>query len=715
MAYNFEADPIMTHLPATSLDSLFRPRSVAILGASDDATRISGRPVRYLIEGAFKGEIYPVNPNRETVQGLKAYPSLTAIPAVPDLALLAVPAGLTEAAVMECVAKGVRGAVIFSAGYAESGRDGLAMQQRIADIARAGGLRLLGPNCLGIFNPQIGFYGTFTQSLDRDMPKPGPLGIISQSGAYGSHIAYLARRRGIGINYWITTGNEADIDVAESLEWMAGQNDIKVIMVYVEGIRDGARFRAALELAHRNRKPIIMMKVGRSETGAKAASSHTASLAGSDAIYDALFRQYGVHRAATTEEQIDVAYACARGIFPKDNKLGVVTLSGGAGVLICDSAEKHGLDVAPMPMAAQKKLKELLPFASVENPVDTTAQALNDMNLLARNLEVILEEGGYDVLLGFFSSVPNTRTLSGPLQKAIADGCARFPDRLIALAMIGDDEVVRSYEQSGFLVFEDPDRAVLALAALARFARAFNRSVAPPEVMPGVVPAAALSGKPLSEHAAKAVLGQSGIPFLTEWLVNDAAAAAAAADSIGYPVVMKIVSPDIEHKTEIGGVLVGVGDRAAVTAGFATLLSRASQHRPDAMIEGVLVAPMAKPGIETIIGVSRDPIFGPAVMFGLGGVHVEVLKDVTFRLAPFGREEALRMIGEIRGRALLSGVRGAKPADVDALADLLVKVSSFAASHRDDIETIDLNPVLVHAQGEGVVALDALIVPRLNQ
>lgn len=693
---------------SASLDHLFRPNSVAILGASDDATRISGRPVRYLIEGGFRGGIYPVNPNRETVQGLKAYKSLADLPEVPDIALLAVPAGLTEQAVRDCVEKGVKGAVIFSAGYAESGEEGLAIQGRIASIAREGGLRLLGPNCLGIFNPQIGFYGTFTQSLDRDMPKPGPLGIVSQSGAYGSHIAYLARERGIGINFWITTGNEADVDVAESLQWMAAQPDVKVIMAYVEGIRDGARFRAALELARRNHKPIVMMKVGRSAIGAKAASSHTASLAGSDAIYDALFRQYGVHRATTTEEQIDVAYACARGIFPKGNKLGVVTLSGGAGVLISDAAERHGLDVAPMPAEAQKTLKTLLPFASVENPVDTTAQALNDMNLLARNMEVILEDGGYDVLLGFFSTVPNTRTLSGPLRDAIAKGCARFPDRLIAMSMIGDPDVVAAYETKGFLVFEDSDRAVLALAALTRFATAFDRV----STAATVVPATPIGAAALSEHAAKALLGKAGIPFLDERLTASAQEAGEAADAIGYPVVMKIVSPDIEHKTEIGGVLVGLSDRAAVEAGHATLLARAAQHRPDAAIEGVLVAPMAGKGVETIIGVSRDPVFGPAVMFGLGGVHVEVLKDVTFRLAPFARDEAMRMIDGIRGRALLAGVRGAAPSDVDALADVLVRISQFAAAHADDIETIDLNPVLVLPAGEGVVALDALVVPR---
>lgn len=692
----------------SQLDNLFRPRSVAIFGASDDATRISGRPLRYLLEGGFEGPIYPINPKRDTVQGVKSYSSLADVPEVPDVALVAVPASLTEQALRDCVAKGVTAAVIFSAGYAESGEEGRAIQQRLVDIAKAGGLRLLGPNCLGVFNPQIGFYGTFTQSLDKEMPSAGPLGIVSQSGAYGSHIAYLARQKGLGINYWITTGNESDIDIAECLEWMAVQEDIKVIMAYVEGVRDGPRFRRALELARQNRKPIIMMKVGRSEIGAKAASSHTASLAGSDAIYDALFQQYGVYRADTTAEQINVAYACMRGIFPEDNKLGVVTLSGGAGVLISDAAERFGLDVAPMPEAAQASLRELLPFATVTNPVDTTAQALNDMNLLACNIEVMLDQGGYDALLGFFSTVPNTRTLSGPLREAIEKGCASFPDRLIALEMIAVPEVVRAYEQAGFLVFEDSSDAVAALAALARFGKSFREA----GNTRSVEQAEPIGTAALSEHAAKQLLGKAGVPFLDERLAASAADAGAAADAIGYPVVMKIVSPQIEHKTEIGGVILNVADRAGVEAAYETLLGRAAHHCPDATVEGVLVAPMASKGVEVIIGVSRDPVFGPAVMFGLGGVHVEVLKDVTFRLAPFDRDEANRMIDQIRGRALLSGVRGAPPADVEALATLLVDISNFAAAHRDDIETIDLNPVIVRARGEGVVALDALVVPR---
>ena len=306
------------------------------------------------------------------------------------------------------------------------------------------------------------------------------------------------------------------------------------------------------------------------------------------------------------------------------------------------------------------------------------------MNLLARNLEVMLEDGGYDALIGFFTTVPNTRTLSGPLRKAIAEGCARFPDRLIALQMIADPEIVREYEAAGFLVFEDCDRAVVALAALSRFGAAFEETI----TEPSIEAAEPIAGTALSESAAKRLLSAAGIPFLDERVAISAAGVGDAADAIGYPVVLKIVSPDIEHKTEIGGVIVGVADRAGVEAGHATLMQRAAEHRPDAAIEGVLVAPMARKGVEVIVGVSRDPVFGPAVMFGLGGVHVEVLKDVTFRLAPFGRDEAFRMIDGIRGRAMLDGVRGALPSDVDALADLAREHIEFrrcaCGRHRDD-------------------------------
>jgi len=689
---------------------LLEPSSVAILGASDNPNRIGGRPLRYLRDGGFKGEVYPVNPNRETVQGLTAYPSITDVPAAADVALLAIPAAATEQAVQACAEKGVGAAIIFSAGYAELGAEGAAIQDRIGSLAATTGMRILGPNCLGVFNSAVGFYGTFTQSLDRGVPETGSIAVVSQSGAYGSHLAYLANQRGMGVKYMITTGNEADIEVAEALDHLAGDPDVSVIMAYAEGVRDPDRFRAALRRAHDAKKPIVFMKVGRSAVGARAAKSHTASLAGADAVYEALFREFGVYRAQTTDEQLDVAYACARGVYPAGGRLGIVTLSGGIGVQMCDAAERFDLTVSPMPAGAQKTLKDLLPYAAVENPVDTTAQALNDMSLLAKNFEVMLEEGGYHAVLGFFGSVPATRTLADPLKEAILSGTRRFRDRLIVLEMVASREIVRSYEEAGFLAYEDGDRAIASIAALKHLREAHDRPLSAPAPVADPAP---LPTGPLSEYAAKRLLREAGVPMLDEHLAADADAAVAAAREVGLPVVMKIVSPDIQHKTEIGGVIVGVGTEAAVREAYGLLRERAGSAAPKAQIEGILVAPMAPKGIEAIVGVSRDPLFGPMVMFGLGGILVEVFKDVTFRMAPFDRDEALRMIGEISGRALLDGVRGAGRADVEALADLLVVVGNFAAAQAETIESIDLNPVLIFEKGRGVVALDALIETRM--
>lgn len=679
---------------------------MAILGASDNPNRIGGRPLRYLRDGGFKGGIYPVNPKRETVQGLKAYASIAEVPEAADVALLAIPAAATEDAIVACAEKGVGAAIIFSAGYAELGAEGAAIQDRIHATASTAGMRILGPNCLGAFNSAIGFFGTFTQALDRGVPDAGSIAVISQSGAYGSHLAYLANKRGMGVKYMVTTGNEADVEMAEVLSYLAEDPDVSVIMAYAEGVREPARFRSALGKAHAAKKPIVFMKVGRSDIGARAAVSHTASLAGSDAVYEALFREFGVHRAQTTDEQLDVAYACARGVYPAGGKLGIVTLSGGIGVQMCDAAERFGLDVSPMPTAAQKKLKELLPYAAVENPVDTTAQALNDMSLLAKNFEVMLEDGGYHAILGFFGGVPATRTLADPLKEAILKGTERFRDRLMVLEMVADRETIRSYEDAGFLSYEDGDRAIASIAALKRIREAHERSLSAP--LPIEKAQAPLSAR-LSEHAAKELLRDAGVPVLEERLVDGADAAAAAARDVGLPVVMKIVSPDIQHKTEIGGVIVGVETEATVRESYDLLRERARASAPGAQVDGVLIAPMAPKGIEAIVGVQNDPLFGPMVMFGLGGVFVEVFKDVTFRMAPFDRAEALRMINEIKGRALFEGVRGAAPADIDALADLLVAVGDFAAAHAASIESIDLNPVVVFEKGRGVVALDALI------
>ncbi|MFF5563180.1 acetate--CoA ligase family protein [Streptomyces sp. NPDC012623] len=694
----------------TGFEQAFRPRSVAVIGASDDPGRISGRALHYLRRAGYRGRVHPVNHKRTTVQGLPAYPSLDAVPEVPDMALIALPSRLLKQAVADCVAKGVGAAVIYAAGFAETGEEGQALQEELAEMARQGNLRLFGPNCLGLLHAASGFVGTFSSAFDEAIPTGGNVAVVSQSGAYGGHLAYLCRRRNIDIGYWVSTGNEAGTDVADCVHWLALQDDVSVILAYAEGVRDADRLRTALAVAHERRKPVVFMKVGSSDAGAVAARSHTASLVGSDSVYDAFFRQYGVHRARTTQEQVDLAYACSRGVLPAGRRLGVVTVSGGFGVQLCDAAERYGLDVAGLPEEARARLREINPMGSDDNPCDTTAGWLNDMSLITDTYRVMYAQGGYDSVIGSFTMLPDSPTYGEGIKEAIRKGTSDFMNRPTVLCMEARPEVVRSYEEAGFLVYDDSERAVAALDGLARLREGFERPLPSSAVPPALrreVPAG-----PLSEAAAQRLLASAGVPFPASRVVTSAAEAAEAAAETGFPVVMKIVSPDIPHKTEIGGVLLGVADARAAAAGFTALTGRAAAACPGARVEGVLVARTAPRGVEVIVGARRDPVFGPVVLFGTGGVRAELFRDVATRVGAVDRDEALRMIAETRGHALLTGFRGAPEADVDAVADLLVTLSAFAVAHADRIEAVELNPVVVLEAGRGVLALDALVVER---
>jgi acyl-CoA synthetase (NDP forming) len=693
-----------------SLSALLAPKSVALVGASEDVARIGGRPLRYLRQSGFKGAIYPVNPNRSTVQGYASYLTIDALPESPDVAMLAVPAHATVQAVRDCAAKDVKAAIIFSAGFAEADEAGRARQDEIGRIAAESGMRVLGPNCLGVFNSTLGYYGTFSAVLDKEFLNPGPVAVASQSGAYGSHIAHLARQRGLGVSYWITTGNECDVDVAEALGWLVEQPDVNVIMAYAEGVRNRDAFLGALETARLRRKAIVFMKVGRSEVGSRAVRSHTAALAGSDAVFDAVFRQYGVWRAKTTAEHLDVAQACAKGRYPRGNRLGIFTLSGGFGIQMADDATAAGLDVAPMPDAVQAELKAMLPYASPSNPVDATAQALTDLPMMTKYISAMLEKGGYDMFAGIFGMGPASPTFAASLRQVLETAAAGSKDTIMSLTMSAPREIVESYEDKGFVVYEDGSALTLALGALAHFRRSFD-AARPARDPTSPAPHISLTGDALSEREAKQILARAGIAFAAEELVRKGEDAGATAARIGFPVVVKISSPDIAHKTEIGGVIVGIGDEAGARVAAATVLARAAEQRPDARIEGVLVSSLIKGGVEIIAGVTRDPVFGHVVMFGLGGIFVEALKDVSFRVAPFDVEEARRMIREIHAYPILEGLRGAPPSDVDALADLLSRLSHFVAANAEAIESIDLNPVRVMPVGSGLVALDALLIP----
>ncbi|MDJ0951804.1 MAG: acetate--CoA ligase family protein [Alphaproteobacteria bacterium] len=692
------------------LDAVLRPRSIAILGASDDSTRIGGRPIRYMKAGDFSGQIYPVNPNRPTVQDLPAFASLDDVPGDIDFALIALQAPMVVEAARAAAGKGAKACLVFSSGFAEAGADGAAMQDALGAVARETGMRIIGPNCLGLFNAAHGFYPTFTSSLDLNLPHPGHVAIVSQSGAYGSHLFYLAEERGLGVRYWITTGNECDVQVAEAIGWAAEDPEIKVILAYAEGVRDGALLIDALERARRNRKPVVFMKVGRSEIGAEAVSSHTAALAGADAAYEAALSQFGAHRARTSEEMVDIAYAASRGVYPTGRKLGIVTISGGAGVLMADTAQDYDLDVAPMPEAAQKKLKDTLPFAAVRNPVDITAQAFNDLSLVTKNLQIILSEGGYDAVAAFFTMVPSAPMIAEPVRAALRDGLKGHDDKLIILSILGPETIKQAYRDDGLLLFEDPSRAISAIAALCRFGERFASA---PAERPTPAPPAALSlpPGPIGEADARVLLRQAGLPVVAEYLVGDDAEAERAAREIAGPLALKVSSPDITHKTELGGVRLNVPpDEAAFACD--RLLADVAAAAPDAQIDGVLVSPMVSGGVEAILGARRDPVFGAIVMVGLGGVFAEVLQDVAFRVAPFGPDEARAMIRDLRGYPVLEGARGRPPADIDALAAALSALSLFAATHADEIESIDVNPVTVLPAGQGALALDALIIRR---
>ena len=687
------------------LTPLLAPRSVAVLGASSDPTRISGRPIAYMKSQGFQGGLYPINPNRTEIQGLKAYASINDVPEVPDVAIVAVASEVAAAAVEDLGKKGVKAIVMFTAGFAEMDDAGAVAQDKMVATARSYGMRILGPNCLGVFDARRSYYATFSSSFDSGWPVPGRIGIASQSGAYGTHLYTLARNRGIGASTCIMTGNESDVTVGECIGWLAENEDVDVIAVYAEGIREAPGLIAALEAARAARKPVVMQKVGRSELGTKAAKSHTASIAGDDAVTEAIMNEFGVFRASNSEQMLDIAHTATRKIYPVKNTLGVITVSGGAGVLISDVAETLGLSMPEMPMDAQKRLRALVPFCAPRNPVDATAQVSNDVSLVKTFTESMIRDGGYSSVLGFFSMTASSRRWPS-IKEQLNAVKEENPGHLYVLSVIVPPEGRDELETDGWVVHEDPTRAVVAIDAMGRFGAAFAKPAGAPAP---TVPAVTLPAATPTEAEAKRLLATAGIASAPEAECTDAKAAVAAAEKFGFPVVMKILSPDILHKSEIGGVLLDVSDAAGVREGFALLLQRAKSAAPTARIEGVLVAKQLKGGVECIMGIMQDPVFGPIAMFGLGGIFVEILQDVVFRRCPFGPDVAEEMIRSIKGAPLLLGARGRKKADVKALANTLSRLSAFAVAAGPKLASIDINPVFAMPEGEGAFAVDAVV------
>ena len=698
------------------LDALFEPRGVAILGASSDPTKIGGRPLRFIKESGYTGGIYPINPKSDEVQGVKAYASIEDVDGIVDLAVIALPSKHVLGSVESCGKQGVKVVTIFSAGFAEMGAEGAALQDQVLEVAGRYGMRVLGPNCIGSMNRSNGAVGTFAASVGVPfaVEPMAKVALVSQSGAIASEWVVNGRQTGLNFDPWLSTGNEADIQLADVLAHLATDDSVEVIAAYLEGCRDGERLREALAVAQENGKPVVVLKVGRSEVGATAAASHTASLVGSDQVFDALFDQYGVIRVDSMAELFDVCYALSIGKLPTGDRLGILTGSGGIGIIAADEAADSGLQVPTPSQRLQDQLKAIWPAAGVGNPIDLTAQLMNDETLLPSFVDACLQDGAFDSIVMGLTYMGLLEPWTDLVVRALKLAREAHPDAPIYATTLATPEVKRAIEELGIPVFADITQAVQIMGRVTDYALRRRRFEQDREARATETPATSVPALPevFTEVTAKAFLAEAGVPVAPEVVVSSASEAAAAQANFAGPVVLKVVSPDIAHKTEVGGVVLGVSSPEEAAEAHDRILESARRHEPDARIDGVLVAPMITDGIETILGVVDDPTFGPVVMFGLGGIFVEVLKDVTYRLAPFGLETAHEMIREIRGAAMLDGVRGAAPADSDALAHALVALSNVAAEHRGRFDSIEVNPFLVRPQGLGAAALDALITER---
>lgn len=701
------------------LDAIFHPHSLAIIGASDDPARIGGRPLAHALQNGFEGRRFAVNPTHRTVQGQSAFASVLDVPGDIDCALLAVSSRLLPQALRECGLKGVRGAIVFGGGFAEMGAEGAAAQAEIANITKTHGMRLLGPNCIGSFSLRKRAHLTFLSQIPsapaaagenaHGISKGAKLGLVSQSGGYGGHMLQLALGRGLTVTEMVTTGNEADIEFGEALAWMAELPDVDILIGYVKGIRSRTSFLQGLEAARRSRKPLILMKVGATREGAAAAASHTAALAGADEVYDAVLESYGALRAESAEEVMDIAYALAKSqpLGPlKRRKLAVMSVSGGAAVQIADFSSKAGLTLEPTPPQVQRQLRELVPNGSPANPVDITAQIINEPELVQSSLDCLLASGYDSVLMWFGPAVKNVHA-GQSIVEAVCAASRQYPQALLTVSMFGDAAASEAFEQAGCMLFEEPRRAVHALAALEQFADAFAHPL--PQPCKEWQGERLVAGAPFNEVEAKQLLARIGVRSPAEHLVRTPEGASRTAATLACPIAIKVVSLQIAHKTEVGGVVLNVATPEQAAEAVRVMAAEIAARAPQATVDGFLVSPMLAGGVECVLGVHRDPVFGPVLMFGLGGVLVELMQDVAFALAPLDEAAAMALITKVRGHRLLTGFRGRPAVDVPALAAAIVALSRFAAGNADRLQALEINPLCVLPSGQGVVALDAVV------
>jgi len=700
---------------ANALSAILRPKGVAVVGASRDRQSIPGQLFWNLLRYGFSGAVYPVNPQARVVQGVQSYPSVEAIPETVDLAVIAVPAEHVAEVARQCARKGVRALVVISAGFAEAGPEGARRQEELLRVCRASGMRLVGPNCMGVVNthPEVRLLATFAPHP----PPRGHVGFMSQSGGLGLAVFEYAARVGLGLSSFVSVGNKADISGNDLLQYWEEDPDTRVILLYLESFGNPRKFaRIARRVARR--KPILATKSGRSPAGARAVASHTGALvAGSDAVVDALFSQAGVIRTDTLEEMFDVAMLLAHQPPPRGRNVAILTNVGGPGILCADACEGQGLRVPPLSEIAQKRLRDLLPpHAAVTNPVDMTAAARPEHYREA--LRILGEESEIHALIAIF--IPPATIPASEVAQAVREGAAEVWGRKPVLAVFMTPGGIPREPRDGeipFPVYEFPERAAIALARAARYGEWLGRPVPGPPELSGirreeavgeVAWALAEGGGWLDPERTRRVLSCYGLPILDQRVATTPEEAGELAETFGGEVALKAVAPDLVHKSEVGGVRLGLRGREAVRTAAEEM--RARLQKSGILLRGFLVQPMAPPGVEMIVGVVHDPTFGPVVACGAGGVLTELLRDVAVRLVPITEQDAQEMLSQLRMAPLLHGYRGMPPRDTQALVDILIRVGALA-DDLPEVAELDLNPVLVHESGATIVDARLRVAP----
>ena len=694
------------------INRMLKPRSVAVVGASATPGKIGYSVVKNLIKDGYRGKIYPINQKETEILGLKCYHEIQDVPGEIDSAIMCVPASVMKEVTIECGKKGVKGLIVITSGFSEVGRKDL--EDEIVSIANSYGMRVLGPNIVGSLSNSDKFNGSFAPCL----PLPGKASLITQSGALLIALDMATYTRRVGFDKLISIGNMADVDFADLIEWLNEDKDTSCVSLYVEGLRDGRKF---IDAARNSQKPIIALKSGVSAHGAAAAASHTGSLAGAAKIYGSAFKQAAVIEASDLNNLFDRTLALSVQPPMKGDHMLILTNGGGVGVLATDAAEKYGMPLQFAPPEVQAEMRKHMPeFGSAKNPVDMTGMAGNEWYY--ETVKYSLTNDWVDGLVVLYceTAITNPPEIAESIKRAVDD--SKITDKPITVSFVGgekSEQAMGRLVEHGIPAYFAPDVAVNAMAALREYAILQENKKSDgakvdekaKKTALEIIEGARKDGRDsLTEIEAKKVFAAYGMKTTKIGLAKTEAEAVKLATEIGYPIVMKIVSPDILHKSDAGGVKVNINDEAGVREAFNTILQNAKNYKADANIHGIAVQEMAPWGTEVILGSVNDPTFGPTVMFGLGGIFVEVLKDVTFRVSPVSKAEADQMVNEIKSAAILAGTRGEAPKDRKAMAATIVNYSGMIFDLKDEIAESDANPVLLYDEGDGLTVADARII-----